>query len=89
MFDHVGLLFNRPPGAAGCLPRCAAAATDTASRRSATFTFKKVANGKLVRRNSWTSHRLHQKSKKHKRKDHTEQPVSKADRKTVRRALVK
>jgi ribosomal protein L35 len=44
-------------------------------------------NGKLVRRNSWTSHRLHQKSKKHKRKDHTEQPVSKADRKTVRRAL--
>ncbi|TME72650.1 MAG: 50S ribosomal protein L35 [Chloroflexi bacterium] len=44
-------------------------------------------NGKLVRRNSWTSHRLHQKSKTHKRKDHTEQPVSKADRKTVRRAL--
>ena len=44
-------------------------------------------NGKLVRRNSWTSHRLHQKSKKHKRKDHTEQPVAKADRKTVRRAL--
>ena len=44
-------------------------------------------NGKLMRRNSWTSHRLHQKSKKHKRKDHTEQSVSKADRKTVRRAL--
>ncbi|TMA16246.1 MAG: 50S ribosomal protein L35 [Deltaproteobacteria bacterium] len=44
-------------------------------------------NGKLVRRNSWTSHRLHQKSKTHKRKDHTEQPVSKADRKTVKRAL--
>ena len=44
-------------------------------------------NGKLVRRNSWTSHRLHQKSKKHKRKDHTEQPVSKSDRKTVRQAL--
>ena len=46
-------------------------------------------NGKIVRRNSWTSHRLHQKSKKHKRKDHTEQPVSNADRKTVRRALGK
>ena len=46
-------------------------------------------NGKIVRRNSWTSHRLHQKSKKHKRKDHTEQKVSKADRKTVRRALGK
>jgi large subunit ribosomal protein L35 len=44
-------------------------------------------NGKLVRRNSWTSHRLHQKSKAHKRKDHTEQKVAKADRKTVRRAL--
>ena len=44
-------------------------------------------NGKLVRRNSWTSHRLHQKSKKHKRVDHTEVKVSKADRKTVRRAL--
>ena len=44
-------------------------------------------NGKLMRRNSWTSHRLHQKSKKHKRIDHTELPVSKADRKTVRRAL--
>ena len=44
-------------------------------------------NGKLVRRNSWTSHRLHQKSKKHKRKDHTEQPVAKPDSKAVRRAL--
>ena len=44
-------------------------------------------NGKLMRRNSWTSHRLHQKSKAHKRKDHTEQPVSSADRRTVRRAL--
>ena len=44
-------------------------------------------NGKLVRRNSWTSHRLHQKSKKHKRKDHTELPVAKSDSKAVRRAL--
>jgi ribosomal protein L35 len=33
------------------------------------------------------SHRLHQKSKKHKRKDHTEQPVANADSKAVRRAL--
>ena len=46
-------------------------------------------NGKIVRRNSWTSHRLHQKSKRHKRKDHTEQPVAKSDRKTVKRALGK
>jgi large subunit ribosomal protein L35 len=46
-------------------------------------------NGKIVRRNSWTSHRLHQKSKRHKRLDHTEQPVAKADKKTVKRALVK
>ncbi len=44
-------------------------------------------NGKLVRRTSWTSHRLHQKSKKHKRKDHTEQPVAKVDGKAIRRAL--
>ena len=44
-------------------------------------------NGKLMRRNSWMSHRLHQKSKKHKRKDHTEQQVSKGESKTVRRAL--
>jgi large subunit ribosomal protein L35 len=44
-------------------------------------------NGKLLRRNSWMSHRLHQKSKKHKRKDHTEQRVPKADSKAVRRAL--
>ena len=44
-------------------------------------------NGKMVRRNSWMSHRLHQKSKTHKRKDHTEQPVAKGDRKAVRRAL--
>jgi large subunit ribosomal protein L35 len=44
-------------------------------------------NGKLVRRTAWMSHRLHQKSKKHKRKDHTEQPVAKADSKAIRRAL--
>ena len=44
-------------------------------------------NGKLVRRNSWTSHRLHQKSKEHKRKDHTEQQVAPGDRKAVKRAL--
>jgi ribosomal protein L35 len=46
-------------------------------------------NGKLMRRNSWTSHRLHQKSKRHKRIDHTSVSVSKADAKTVRRALGK
>ena len=44
-------------------------------------------NGKLMRRNSWTSHRLHQKSKEHKRKDHTEQKVAAGDRKAVKRAL--
>ena len=44
-------------------------------------------NGKLMRRNSWTSHRLHQKSKEHKRKDHTEQQVAAGDRKAVKRAL--
>ena len=44
-------------------------------------------NGKMVRRTSWTSHRLHQKSKEHKRKDHTEQPVAHGDRKAIKRAL--
>ena len=44
-------------------------------------------NGKLMRRNSSMSHRLHQKSKRHKRKDHTELQVAAGDRKTVRRAL--
>jgi large subunit ribosomal protein L35 len=58
------------------------------TRKAIAKRVRATRNGKLVRRNSWTSHRLHQKSKKHKRKDHTEQPVSKSDRKAVRRALV-
>ena len=44
-------------------------------------------NGKLMRRTSWMSHRLHQKSKQHKRKDHTEQQVASGDRQSVKRAL--
>ena len=44
-------------------------------------------NGKLMRRSSWKSHLLEHKSEKRKRKYANEQPVSKADRKTVRRAL--
>ena len=43
--------------------------------------------GKLMRRSSSKSHLLEHKSKKRKRKYHNEQPVDKADRKTVRRAL--
>jgi large subunit ribosomal protein L35 len=57
------------------------------TRKGIAKRIRATRNGKLVRRNSWTSHRLHQKSKKHKRKDHTEQPVFKGDRKAVRRAL--
>ena len=57
------------------------------TRKGIAKRIRATRNGKLVRRNSWMSHRLHQKSKEHKRKDHTEQPVSKSDRKAVRRAL--
>ena len=44
-------------------------------------------NGKLMRAAAWKSHLLEHKSKKRKRKYEDKQPVSKADRKTVRRAL--
>jgi len=44
-------------------------------------------NGKLMRSSAWKSHLLEHKSKKRKRNYENMQPVSKADRKTVRRAL--
>ena len=40
-----------------------------------------------MRASAWKSHLLEHKSQKRKRKYEDEQPVSKADRKTVRRAL--
>ena len=43
--------------------------------------------GKLIRASAWKSHLLEHKSKKRKRNYENDQPVSKADRKTVRRAL--
>jgi large subunit ribosomal protein L35 len=43
--------------------------------------------GKLMRAASWKSHLLEHKSQKRKRNYENAQPVSKADRKTVRRAL--
>jgi len=43
--------------------------------------------GKLMRTSAWKSHLLEHKSQKRKRKYEDAQPVSKADRKTVRRAL--
>jgi large subunit ribosomal protein L35 len=43
--------------------------------------------GKLMRASAWKSHLLEHKSKKRKRNYENMQPVSKADRKTVRRAL--
>jgi len=46
-----------------------------------------TSTGKLVRSSSWKSHLLEHKSKKRKRNYENKQPVSKADRKTVRRAL--
>ena len=44
-------------------------------------------NGKLMRSAAWKSHLLEHKSKKRKRNYENEQPVHKADRKAVRRAL--
>jgi large subunit ribosomal protein L35 len=44
-------------------------------------------NGKLIRASAWKSHLLEHKSQKRKRRYEDKQPVSKADRKTVRRAL--
>jgi len=46
-----------------------------------------TGSGKLMRTSSWKSHLLEHKSKKRKRNYENKQPVSKADRKTVRRAL--
>ena len=43
--------------------------------------------GKLMRKTAWQSHLLEHKSKKRKRNYENKQPVSSADRKTVRRAL--
>ena len=43
--------------------------------------------GKLMRSSSHKSHLLEHKSQKRKRGYENEQPVAKADRKTVRRAL--
>ena len=43
--------------------------------------------GKLMRKAAWQSHLLEHKSKKRKRTYENEQPVAKADRREVRRAL--
>jgi large subunit ribosomal protein L35 len=46
-----------------------------------------TSTGKLMRAAGWKSHLLEHKSKKRKRTYENEQPVSKTDRKAVRRAL--
>jgi large subunit ribosomal protein L35 len=46
-----------------------------------------TGTGKLMRASSFKSHLLEHKSAKRKRKYEDKQAVSKADRKTVRRAL--
>ena len=48
---------------------------------------KVTSSGKLLRTAAWKSHLLEHKSKKRKRNYENEQPVSKSDRKEVRRAL--
>jgi large subunit ribosomal protein L35 len=46
-----------------------------------------TGTGKLMRASAFKSHLLQHKSQKRKRNFENEHPVSKADRKTVRRAL--
>ena len=46
-----------------------------------------TGTGKLMRASAFKSHLLEHKSAKRKRRFENEQPVSKSDRKTVRRAL--
>lgn len=46
-----------------------------------------TGTGKLMRATAYKSHLLEHKSKKRKRNYENEQPVSKTNRKTVRRAL--
>jgi large subunit ribosomal protein L35 len=46
-----------------------------------------TGTGKLMRASSQKNHMLEHKSQKRKRNIENEQPVAKADRKTVRRAL--
>jgi large subunit ribosomal protein L35 len=46
-----------------------------------------TGTGKLIRASSFKSHLLEHKSQKRKRNYENKQAVSKADRKTVRRAL--
>jgi len=48
---------------------------------------KVTRNGKLLRATAWKSHLLEHKSQKRKRNYENKQPVSKSDRKAVRRAL--
>ena len=49
--------------------------------------FRVTKNGKIMRASAWKSHLLEHKSKKRKRNYENKQPVAKADRKEVRRAL--
>ncbi len=57
------------------------------TRKGIAKRIKVSSTGKLMRTASWKSHLLEHKSQKRKRKYENEQPVDKADRKAVRRAL--
>ena len=57
------------------------------TRKGIAKRIKVSSTGKLLRTAAWKSHLLEHKSKKRKRKYENEQPVDKADRKAVRRAL--
>jgi large subunit ribosomal protein L35 len=57
------------------------------TRKGVAKRIRVTATGKLMRAAAWKSHLLEHKSKKRKRTYENEQPVSKTDRKAVRRAL--
>ncbi len=57
------------------------------SHSGASKRFKKTATGKLKHRQSYSSHILEKKSPKRKRKFGSDQAISKADTKQVRKLL--
>ncbi len=57
------------------------------TRKGISKRIRVTGTGKLMRASSWKSHLLEHKSQKRKRSYENKQPVAKADRKTVRRAL--
>jgi translation initiation factor IF-3 len=74
-------------GAAKVRPRSQRPVPKLKTQKGIAKRIRVTRNGKLMRASAFKGHLLSHKSQKRKRKYENEQPVSKADRKTVRRAL--